>query len=100
MPGALTQARPWGVARVQHVRVARSGHHLQHRQHAPCDTVMRMLTGRCLVLALVLAPAASLRAQIPPRASDQVVLRPGDALKIAVWRHTALTGDSEAAPAT
>jgi polysaccharide biosynthesis/export protein len=59
---------------------------------------MHMVTGRCLVLALVLAGAAPVRAQIPVRPSGEVVLRPGDALKIDVWRHAELSGEFEVAP--
>jgi polysaccharide biosynthesis/export protein len=57
-----------------------------------------MLTGRCLLLALVLARAPSARAQVPARPTDDIVLRPGDALKIDVWRHTELSGEFEVAP--
>jgi polysaccharide export outer membrane protein len=52
--------------------------------------------GRWVVAALLLAPLASAAAQrsspAPPRPNDPV-LRPGDALRIDVWRHPEMSGE-------
>ncbi len=59
------------------------------------------LGGRWLAVALLLGPVASAAAQRssppPPPLSDPV-LRPGDALRIDVWRHAELSGEFVVAP--
>ena len=50
----------------------------------------------CMVAALLMAPVAS-AAQAPPSNKDPM-LRPGDELRITVWRHTELSGDFVVAP--
>lgn len=54
------------------------------------------LSGRWAVAALFLAPLASAAAQ--GRALSEPVLRPGDMLRITVWRHPELSGDFLVAP--
>src|SRR5689334_24681986 len=54
------------------------------------------LGARCLVAALLLAPIASGAAQV--RVAQDPALRPGDMLRITVWRHPELSGDFAVAP--
>jgi len=49
--------------------------------------------GRCLVAALVIAPIWSASAQRAGRAVNDPLLRPGDELRINVWRHPELSGE-------
>src|SRR6266568_5207404 len=59
------------------------------------------LGGGWVALALLLGPVASAAAQrsspLPPPLSDPV-LRPGDALRIDVWRHPEMSGEFVVAP--
>jgi polysaccharide biosynthesis/export protein len=51
------------------------------------------LGARRLITALLVAPLASASAQRGVRASTDLILRPGDVLRINVWRHAELSGD-------
>lgn len=54
------------------------------------------LGAKWVVAALLMAPLASTAAQAPVRKDP--VLRPGDMLRITVWRHPELSGDFAVAP--
>jgi polysaccharide export outer membrane protein len=56
------------------------------------------LGARRLVAALLVAPLASASAQRAVRAPTDLILRPGDVLRINVWRHAELSGDMVVAP--
>jgi protein involved in polysaccharide export with SLBB domain len=60
--------------------------------------VRRSLGGRWFLAALLLVPLASAAAQRPSPSPDDPVLRPGDALRIDVWRHPELSGEFVVAP--
>jgi protein involved in polysaccharide export with SLBB domain len=51
-----------------------------------------------VVAALLVAPLGSVSAQRPVRAPTDPTLRPGDVLRIDVWRHPELSGDIAVAP--
>jgi protein involved in polysaccharide export with SLBB domain len=54
------------------------------------------LGARCIVAALLMAPLGSAAAQA--RVPRDPMLRPGDMLRITVWRHPELSGDFAVAP--
>src|SRR5881296_1306010 len=54
--------------------------------------------GRWLVAMSLVAPFWSASAQRPLRVQNDPILRPGDVLRINVWRHPELSGDFEVAP--
>src|SRR5438093_12258138 len=54
--------------------------------------------GRWLVALSLVAPFWSASAQRPLRVQNDPILRPGDVLRINVWRHPELSGDFEVAP--
>src|SRR5438046_10166620 len=58
---------------------------------------MRRWAGR-LVAVLLLAPLGSASAQRLVRPLEDRALRPGDVLRINVWRHAELSGDFVVAP--
>ena len=59
----------------------------------------RIRVGGCWVAAaLLIAPLWSAAAQRAPRAPNDPILRPGDVLRINVWRHPELSGDLDVAP--
>src|SRR5213594_4355607 len=58
---------------------------------------MRRWAGR-LVVVLLLAPLGSASAQRLVRPLQDPALRPGDVLRINVWRHAELSGDFVVAP--
>jgi len=58
---------------------------------------MRLLAGR-LVAVLLLVPLGSASAQRLVRSGGDPALRPGDVLRINVWRHPELSGDFVVAP--
>jgi len=58
---------------------------------------MRLWAG-WLVAVLQMAPLGFASAQRPVRAPEDPALRPGDALRINVWRHPELSGDFVVAP--
>jgi polysaccharide export outer membrane protein len=53
---------------------------------------------RRLVAVLLMAPLGSASAQRPVRPTEDPALRPGDVLRINVWRHPELSGDFVVAP--
>jgi protein involved in polysaccharide export with SLBB domain len=56
------------------------------------------LGARWIVGALLIAPLGSAAAQGPARPPTDILLRPGDALRITVWRHPELSGEFVVAP--
>src|SRR2546426_5044939 len=58
---------------------------------------MRLCAGR-LVAVLLMAPLASASAQRLVRPPPDPALRPGDVLRVNVWRHPELSGDFVVAP--
>src|SRR5947209_18104314 len=58
---------------------------------------MRRWAGR-LVAVLLMAPLGSASAQRLVRPLEDRALRPGDVLRINVWRHPELSGDFDVAP--
>src|SRR2546427_9104446 len=58
---------------------------------------MRLCAGR-LVAVLLMAPLVSASAQRLVRPSPDPALRPGDVLRVNVWRHPELSGDFVVAP--
>jgi protein involved in polysaccharide export with SLBB domain len=56
------------------------------------------LGGVWVVVALLIAPPWFASAQRPARALKDPILRPGDVLRINVWRHPELSGDFVVAP--
>src|SRR5258708_18529620 len=58
---------------------------------------MRLLAGR-LVAVLLLVPLGAASAQRLARPGGDPALRPGDVLRINVWRHPELSGDFVVAP--
>ena len=63
-----------------------------------CEKVQRRvgLGARWVVAAMLMAPIASAAAQA--RVLRDPVLRPGDMLRITVWRHPEMSGDFAVAP--
>ncbi len=53
------------------------------------------LGGRWIAAALLIAPLGSASAQRPARPPSDPILRPGDMLRINVWRHPEMSGDLE-----
>src|SRR2546429_4807487 len=53
------------------------------------------LSGRWIAAALLIAPLGSASAQRPVRPPSDPILRPGDMLRINVWRHPEMSGDLE-----
>ncbi len=53
------------------------------------------LGGRWIAAALLIAPLGSASAQRPVRPPSDPILRPGDMLRINVWRHPEMSGDLE-----
>ena len=53
------------------------------------------LSGRWIAAALLIAPLGTASAQRPVRPPSDPILRPGDMLRINVWRHPEMSGDLE-----
>jgi protein involved in polysaccharide export with SLBB domain len=66
-----------------------SSHHEENRMS---------LGGRLAVAALLFVPLGSASAQQPAPAVKDPVLRPGDVLRINVWRHPEMSGEFVVAP--